>query len=190
MHRQLLLQKLERYQPENSADQEQALRVIEFVENNPNCFSRDLLSGHVVGSAWILNKDKTKALLTHHLKLNKWLQLGGHSDDNPDTLDVAYREAQEESGLKSVIALSPEIFDIDVHPYPARDRKVGDQIIHEPEHFHYYIRFAFTADDQETITTQEEESKSVQWVALQDIPQFTKEEATLRLIRKTFRLPL
>lgn len=188
MNRQLLLQKLERYQAESPADQEQALRIIDFVENNPNCFDRELLSGHIVGSAWVLNKDKTKVLLTHHLKLDKWVQLGGHSDENPDTLDVAYREAQEESGLKSVIALSPEIFDVDVHPYPARDRKMGDKIVHEPEHFHYDIRFAFTADDQEKIITQEDESKSVQWVALEDIRKFTKEEATLRMIRKTGRL--
>jgi len=188
MHRQLLLQKLERYQPENGADQTQQLRIIDFIENNPNCFSRELLSGHIVGSAWVLNKDKTKVLLTHHLKLNKWVQLGGHSDDNPDTLDVAYREAQEESGLKSVIALSPEIFDVDVHSYPARDRKIGDSIIHEPEHFHYDIRFAFTADEKEKIITQEDESKSVQWIALEDIPKFTKEEATLRMVRKTAKL--
>lgn len=188
MHRQLLLQKLERYKPENAADQQHQLEIIDFIESNPNCFSRELISGHITGSAWILNKEKNKALLTHHIKLEKWVQLGGHSDSNPDTLDVAYREAQEESGLKSVIALSPEIFDIDIHTIPARPRAANDQSNHGHEHIHYDIRFLFTADENEVIQKQESESKEVRWFPLEEIANLNDSESLLRLVRKTYKI--
>ena len=39
---------------------------------------------------------------------------GGHSDGESDTLAVAQREAEEESGL-DVVCVSRAVFDLDVH---------------------------------------------------------------------------
>jgi len=50
----------------------------QFVADNPDCFKRTLLSGHATGSAWLVNPAMTHVLLTHHRKLNIWVQLGGH----------------------------------------------------------------------------------------------------------------
>ena len=69
-------------------------RFIKFIEQNPNCFERSN-KGHITGSAWIVNHDNSKVLLTHHRKLNLWLQLGGHADGEPDTKAVSLKEAQE-----------------------------------------------------------------------------------------------
>ena len=69
-------------------------------------------------------------LLTQHAKLGRWLQLGGHSDGDPDTLEVALREAREESRLE-VRAVDENIFDLDVHLIPVR----GD----EPAHYHMRV---------------------------------------------------
>src|SRR5215510_11521790 len=92
----------------------------QFVAANPNCFERSLQIGHVTGSAWIVDLDRTHALLTHHRKLNKWLQLGGHADGDPDILRVALREAREESNLDAIRPVSENIFDVDIHVIPAR----------------------------------------------------------------------
>src|ERR1017187_5220435 len=73
--------------------------TIRFVEEHADCFSRKQLSGHLTGSAWIVDAGRTRTLLTHHRKLDKWLQLGGHADGDPDLRAVALREAREESGL-------------------------------------------------------------------------------------------
>ena len=75
-----------------------------------------------------------RVLLAHHRKLGRWLQPGGHSDGDPDTLAVALREAREESGL-DVQALDDAIFDLDLHRIPARDR--------EPAHLHFDVRSPF-----------------------------------------------
>ena len=66
-------------------------------------------------------------LLTHHRKLDRWLQLGGHSDGESDPRQVALREAQEESGLARFRFLpeasDPLPLDLDVHPIPALRRR-------------------------------------------------------------------
>ena len=58
-------------------------------------------------------------LMTHHRKLNMWLQLGGHADGMEDLISVAIREAKEESGFNEFVLLSDRIFDLDIHQFPA-----------------------------------------------------------------------
>ena len=62
---------------------------------------------------------KTEILMTHHKKIGKWLQLGGHSDGEEDLLKVSQREAKEESGINNFIILGKEIFDMDIHEIPS-----------------------------------------------------------------------
>ena len=64
------------YQNTYPQESHTAERYIDFVENHGDCFERTQLSGHVTGSAWLVNTYGTHVLLTHHRKLNRWLQLG------------------------------------------------------------------------------------------------------------------
>ena len=175
MHRQLLLQKLRSHAAVDPHEELMRLRIIEFVEHHPDCFQRSLLIGHITASALIVNPQRTKTLLTYHHKLEKWLQLGGHSDGDSDTLNVALREAEEESGLKGIVAVSENIFDVDVHPIPGwKD---------EPAHVHYDVRFLFQADDSQQLTISNE-SKDLAWIPLERITEYTTEESVLRMARK------
>src|SRR5512134_1717771 len=99
MHRTALLRTLECYLERYPEDRVRADHVRQFVRANPDCFERSNPEGHVTGSAWIVSADRRSFLLTHHRKLGRWLQLGGHADGDPDPLRVALREAQEESGM-------------------------------------------------------------------------------------------
>ena len=68
-------------------DEADAARLRRFIEAQPRCFERDCFDdGHITGSAWVVDPAGSRVLLTHHRKLGKWLQLGGHSDGEPDTL--------------------------------------------------------------------------------------------------------
>lgn len=175
MHRQLLLEKLKEHRGIDAHEESMRLHIIEFVEKYPDCFERSLRVGHITGSAMIVNRMRTKTLLTHHHKLEKWLQLGGHSDGDPDTLHVALREAEEESGVKGIVAVTEKIFDVDVHTIPARKN--------EPEHFHYDVRFLFEADDTLPLLMSSE-SKDLAWIPLDRITDYTREESVLRMVRK------
>ena len=108
MHRRALLEGLERY-AELHRDEEATLRrFLEFVRANERCFERSLEEGHVTGSAWVADASRTRVLLTHHRKLDIWVQLGGHADGDPDVLRVALREALEESGLRGLRRCGPQ----------------------------------------------------------------------------------
>jgi 8-oxo-dGTP pyrophosphatase MutT (NUDIX family) len=172
-----LLQLLETHQPFDSHEQQMLERITRFVREQANFYSRDLLIGHLTGSAWIVDKTFSHALLLHHGKLNKWLQPGGHIEDDADLLSAAMREAREETGA-DVRPHSPAIFDVDVHEIPAR--------ADVPAHFHYDVRFLLVADKTAPLLVSSE-SKDLAWVALEQIEQFTQEESVLRMARKTKR---
>lgn len=170
-----LLNLLARYRPENNRDRLQKEIIEQFIRNTPNCFERSHFQGHITGSAWVVDETGTQVLLTHHKKLGVWVQLGGHSDGNPDTLEVALREAREESGLENLEPAAPGIFDVDVHSIPAW--------ADEPAHLHYDIRFAFKVVGQARIR-KNAESHALSWISMADLSNTTAEESLHRMARK------
>jgi 8-oxo-dGTP pyrophosphatase MutT (NUDIX family) len=150
--------------------------TIRFVEEHEDCFMRSCVPGHLTGSAWIVDATRTRTLLTHHHKLDKWLQLGGHADGETDLLGVALREAREESGLTKLRVLSPAVFDLDRHLIPARKQ--------EPPHYHYDLRFMIEADPAEPLVVSNE-SKDLAWVEVSRVTTLNPEESMARMVRKT-----
>jgi 8-oxo-dGTP pyrophosphatase MutT (NUDIX family) len=149
-------------------------RLIAFVESEPACAERANSFGHLTGSAWVVNKERTKALLLHHRKLNRWMQTGGHADGELDLLSVALREAKEESGLKRIEPVSHAIFDVDIHEIPPFKEI--------PAHYHFDVRFLLEGDEAEPLV-HNEESNEVAWVELEEIASYTTEKAVLRMAR-------
>ncbi len=175
MHRENLLKQLNKYRSQWSEESEVVERLIRFVETNVDCFKRSLLSGHVTGSAWVVDSSGENVLLTHHKKLNRWLQLGGHTDGESDVMKSALREVEEESGLSDMEVLNENIFDIDIHAIPERSL--------EPEHFHYDVRYALRVRGDETYTVSDE-SHDLSWVPIGSMEEYSREESLLRMARK------
>ncbi len=181
MHRNFLLHLLKKYAPTDIDEQNMQRKTIRFVEQNENCFDRTLSVGHITGSAWLVNKTLSHVFFTHHKKLNRWFQPGGHSDGNANSLAVAMCEASEESGIEDVYIqpLSNEIFDIDIHTIPARKN--------EPEHLHYDIRFILEADMSQTLIMSDE-SHNISWIPVDNISSYTTEISITRMTRKMKKL--
>ena len=175
MHRKHLLKLLTHYLKDNPAESAEVNRYIQFVKEHEDCFERQLSVGHVTGSAWLLNPSRTHVLLTHHRKLDRWLQLGGHADGESNVLNVALREAEEESGISNIKAIDTGIFDLDIHPIPAK----GD----EAAHYHYDVRFAIQVDGSDNYTVSDE-SHALAWVPITGIADKTQEESMLRMQKK------
>ncbi len=152
--------------------------TIAFVETHPDCLLRSQLSGHLTGSAWIVDAARTRTLLTHHRKLDKWLQLGGHADGDPDLRAVALREAREESGLTRLRLVDEAPFDVDRHLIPERKGT--------PAHYHYDLRFMIEADPAEPLAVSDE-SHDLAWVELERVTTLNPEESMARMVRKTLR---
>jgi 8-oxo-dGTP pyrophosphatase MutT (NUDIX family) len=172
---------LEKYSPSDSWEQECKERMLLFVREHKDCFDRSLPVGHFTGSAWLLDHDQTHALLMHHAKLDKWLQLGGHCDGRSDVCAVAIKEAQEESGIQAIVSISSDIFDIDIHAIPA----IGPN----PEHLHYDVRFLLRVVSDESIA-QNSESKELRWISKNRTELPTNERSVVRMFEKWINRPL
>lgn len=149
-----------------------------FMAAHPDCLWRTCRAGHLTASAWIVDAARTRTLLTHHGKLGRWLQPGGHVDGEPDLAAAALREAREESGLTRLRLVSEEIFDVDRHRIPAHGP--------EPEHWHHDVRFLVEADPVEPLKISGE-SKELAWVSLDEVTRLNTEESLARMVRKTVR---
>jgi 8-oxo-dGTP pyrophosphatase MutT (NUDIX family) len=175
MQRKHLMKLLQEYASRYPEEAQCIVRFRSFIRQNPQCFERTLTIGHITGSAWVVNKDGSRALLTHHKKLNQWLQVGGHADGNADVMAVAIREAQEESGIATLRPLSDCIFDIDIHRIP----DIGD----EPTHHHYDIRFLLQAADTDRLILSDE-SHALSWEPIEAISETTQDRSIARMIQK------
>lgn len=138
------------------------------------------MTGHVTGSAWLVNRPGTHVLLTHHRKLKRWLQLGGHADGEGDVLKVALTEAREESGLERLVAVAPALFDLDIHRIPEHGS--------EPAHYHYDARFALRSMDDSPYRISGE-SNQLAWAEIANLGAYTNEESMLKMARKWLALP-
>jgi 8-oxo-dGTP pyrophosphatase MutT (NUDIX family) len=180
--RDSVIKSLKKY---NTAFKEESLFVQQFLEllKHSDAFQRHHLPGHITGSSWILDQSRRYVLLVHHGTLNKWLQPGGHADGEENVLNVALREAQEETGVKHFKLLQEEIFDLDIHPIPARGNF--------PDHLHYDIRFLFEADRNERLVVSDE-SHDVSWIGIHELSMLTQDNPSImRMMKKTpgdFRL--
>ncbi|MFY9345727.1 MAG: NUDIX hydrolase [Planctomycetota bacterium] len=179
MHRRPLIDLLVGYAAAWPHERELAARFLTFVGTHADCLSRRCAPGHITASAWIEAADRSACLLTHHKKLGRWLQLGGHVDDEPHVERAALREAQEESGMREfefvrwAEGLVP--LDLDVHPIPARPG--------EPEHDHWDVRFWLRAAPGQAIAASAE-SNDLRWFLPGELAAATDEESVLRLARK------
>jgi 8-oxo-dGTP pyrophosphatase MutT (NUDIX family) len=176
MHRKALLSLLSDYHATDQRDRDCREQFTKFVNDHFDCFERSLASGHLTGSAWIVNKPRSRFLLTYHKKLGLWLQLGGHADGETNLAEVALREAREESGLSEIKLLEPGIFDLDIHLIP--------QYRDVPQHLHYDVRFLCEADDRKPLSISDE-SHDLRWLSPEEISKLTQEESILRMLRKS-----
>jgi 8-oxo-dGTP pyrophosphatase MutT (NUDIX family) len=123
-------------------------------------FVRERLAGHFTGSAWLVSGEGQRVLLTHHRKLGRWLQLGGHADGDRDLARVALKEAEEESGLSGLSVIADAIFDLDRHWIPERKQVPG--------HWHYDARYVVRAGSDEAFVVGEE-SLDLAWRPIAEV---------------------
>jgi 8-oxo-dGTP pyrophosphatase MutT (NUDIX family) len=182
VHRRPLLRLLAEYGRRHPGEAACVERFCAFVAAEPGCFDGGHQRGHVTGSAWLVDRAGERVLLTHHRKLDAWVQLGGHADGEGDVLSVALREAREESGIAALEPVHTEIFDLDIHEIPARPGEM-------PRHLHYDVRFALRVTGSEAFEVSAE-SRALEWIAVDRLGELTTEPSMLRMASKWLQGPV
>ncbi|MCG8450316.1 MAG: NUDIX hydrolase [Pirellulales bacterium] len=185
MHRQPLLRMLRRYSLRYPEEAAVVARINSLVESAPDCFQRTCRPGHITGSAWVLSHDRSRCLLVHHRKLDRWLQPGGHADGQNQIEQVALREVREESGLNQLALVNEDEqlvpLDVDIHLIPDRLDAAGNLL--EDTHQHHDIRFLVIADSNQELVLSDE-SHDLRWFCREELLEVTREESVLRMMRK------
>jgi coenzyme F420-0:L-glutamate ligase len=131
-----------------------------FLSARPDAMWRSCAAGHLTGSALVLDPSRRLVLLTLHPRAGMWMQLGGHCEHGDHTmLDVAAREAREESGI-GALSLDPVPLGLDVHPITCS--------LGVPTR-HFDVRFLALAP-QGAEPQQSDESLDLQWFPWDRLP--------------------
>jgi 8-oxo-dGTP pyrophosphatase MutT (NUDIX family) len=145
---------------------------------------RKNMIGHLTGSALVIN-DQDHCLLIYHRFLKRWLQPGGHLDQDEAPAAGALRELLEETGIIGVsgpvnfnptlastelnaVKQSPALIadcpiDIDSHAIPASSAKG------EGEHLNHDFQYIFSVGQSGDIALDLGEVCDYKWVLLDEL---------------------
>jgi 8-oxo-dGTP pyrophosphatase MutT (NUDIX family) len=159
-----LLDKITAYEPFNEQEERDRELILHALLTEEDVFTRDNALCHMTASAWIVNADRTKALMAYHNIYDSWSWLGGHADGEEDLLAVALKEAREEAGILNVRPVSDEILSLEVltvDGHVKRGRYVSS-------HLHLNVTYLAVAEPDEAIRIKPDENSGVRWAALED----------------------
>jgi 8-oxo-dGTP pyrophosphatase MutT (NUDIX family) len=128
-----------------------------------NLWDRRNWTGHLTGSAVVIDGAFERCLMMRHRKLGLELVPGGHCDPFEHPRDAALRELIEETGLSAVTPCPWHAehghcpIDIDTHPIPA------DATRGEPAHWHHDFRYVFRLEGKQDAVLDEAEATWLGW---------------------------
>ena len=180
-----LKENLEQYKPYNEQEEVEKRIMLKYLTDFDNSLTRQNEYGHFTSSAFVLNKERTKILMIYHNIYKSWAWVGGHSDGDSDLLQVAIKEAKEETGITNVKPVSDDIYSLEivtVNGHVKRGKYVGS-------HVHLNLTYLLEADEAEAIKIKEDENSGVKWVPINEVvnesnERWIKEHVYSKIIEK------
>ena len=174
-----------KYKPVNEQDLSDKNIILNYINDyRQNILLRENFIAHMTSSGFVINRECTKVLMIFHKIYNTWTWTGGHADGMEDLLEVALKEAKEETGLKNLVSISDNVYSVDILPVWGHFKK-GKYI---SAHLHLNTSFILIGDEREELIVNEEETNGVKWILIEDMIEHSKEpfliEIYLRLIEK------
>lgn len=152
--------------PASTAGQE-ALRVeyLAHLDAHEAATAKSGPPAHFTASCLVVDPGAEHVLLTLHPKVGRWLQFGGHLEDEDSSVAAgALREALEESGLTpAMLQLRPGPAQLDRHALGSRFTRCTE---------HLDLRWIAVAEAS-AVPTSSDESLDVAWWPVDALPQDT-----------------
>lgn len=153
------------YIPVNEQEARDKEVMLQFIEKNTDCLSRENLMAHFTTSIWTVNKERTKTLMVYHNLYNSWSWIGGHADGRENLAAVAMSELKEETGVKNAKLVNNEILSLEILTVDGHVKK-GQYV---PSHLHLNVTYLAEADESETLVVKEDENKDVKWWTFDEV---------------------
>lgn len=152
------------YVPYNSQEAADKTIMLELLEKSSNVFTRDNLQAHFTASAWILNESGDKVLMVYHNIYDSWSWTGGHADGEENLLAVAIREAQEETGVSNIRAVTDNIFSVEIITVDGHEKR-GNYV---PSHLHLNVTYLLKASEDAVLRVKPDENSGVKWFPFEE----------------------
>ncbi len=163
---------------QEKADKEAILEYIDLIGDD--ILNRSSRLAHLTSSGFIMNRSLTKTLMIHHNIYDAWGWTGGHADGDRDLLDVAVKEALEETGISKITPLTDEMITLDIIPVPAHIKR-GEYV---NVHLHLNTTYVLIAEEDETLTIKEDENSGVKWISIEDLEMEVNEPEMIPIYKK------
>lgn len=166
------LAEIKAYEPSNEQEMNDKAVIIEYIENfRHNILTRENEIAHMTSSGLILNEKLDKILMIHHNIYNTWTWTGGHADGDANMLDIALKEAQEETGVHNIKPFSKNMASIDILPVYGHMKR-GKYV---SAHLHLNTSYVLIASEDETLVLNEDETSGVGWVEVDRLHEYSNE---------------
>lgn len=173
-------EELIKYIPYNEQEENDKRLMLEYIEKFEDVLTRKNELCHFTASNWIVNKERTKVLMIYHNIYKSWAWTGGHADGDNDLMQVALKEAREETGLKNLKVISDGIYSneiLTVNSHIKRGKFVS-------AHLHLDCCYLLEADENEELKIKEDENSGVKWIDIEKATEITNEEQMRPIYQK------
>ena len=174
------IEQIEKYNPVDEQEKKNKEIILDFINKNDDVLVRDNEIAHITSSGFIVNKSRTKVLMIHHNIYNSWACTGGHCDGDSNLINVAIKEAKEETGIHNLKLLSDGIYSIEILTVDSHIKR-GKFV---PSHLHLNCTFLFQADEKENLKIKKDENSGVKWIDIHKVIDVINEEKMIPIYKK------
>lgn len=161
-----LIAQIQNFHPSCPQEERDRDLILQLLAGCDDLTRRENLAHHLTASAWVVSPDRSSVLMAYHNLYNSWAWLGGHADGEWNLLQVAKREAAEESGIRDLRTVTEDIFSLEILTVNGHEKK-GSYI---PSHLHLNLTYLFEADPTAQLRINPDENSDVGWVRTADVP--------------------
>lgn len=170
--KEILIRQIRAYTPYNEQEAADKALFLRFLETCADDLSRrESPAAHLTASAWVVSPDRQQVLMAYHNLYNSWAWLGGHADGNWNLLQVAEKEAWEESGIENLRSVTENILSLEILTVSGHEKK-GKYL---SSHLHLNLTFLFEADPGEALRIKADENSAVGWIPVSEIAEKSTE---------------
>lgn len=171
---------IEQYQAMTEQEKIDQKLMLQFITRNPDVLDRTCLSGHMTSSVFIMNPKRTKVLLGFHNIYESWGWFGGHHDGMDDCLEVALKEATDETGITFFEEIKDAPISLDV--ITVNNHIKNGAFI--PDHLHLNVTFGLITTEKQLFTYNKKEHSGLKWFDVEEYLDHVKEERMKPIYQK------
>jgi len=177
------ISQINQFHPQTDSEKSDKQIILDYI----NLVGHDILYrnsqlAHMTSSGFILNPSMTKTLMVHHNIYQTWAWSGGHADGDRDLLEIAIKEAKEETGIETITPLIDEILSLDILTVK-RHYKRGKYV---SAHLHLSAAYVLIADETDDLTVNPSENSDVAWIDIQKMVSKSNEPEIIPVYQKLY----